>query len=451
MLSRTHGSSPDSSAQQGSLHLCSDEKLWAVKQVSTSNTVFVTKVHDAQAVENDADGDTNMGELDDNTAPNDNADALGNETGNRGITTIAQVKNILELIPVEPSEKSVEYQMLSMVQKAAADVDGEDDDSIEDILSKGHDNTRYSFRELLDNIPAPTMLCCRVAKNVFLIHDPTVQDSSQTVTVRPSHLLTAWKDFTQQCILLGANVDNGVERAQKAASQSSDRTTARFGPVFQHLDAQHEPGKSAVSISDFPSTLMRAILRRFKTRTTPVTDRDNEPAPNLLLDDDWDSEPLAGGWDAEALTATLGRWELQRALRTTESKSIRYDVFFDTHWKDLVPDVWHRFCNVEVLLGQSTPSPFDGLPLPLELYNETVTDEFGVPEGKQCIRVVGAGTSSSTHVLAPGVTAKGVTPGNKTSSNDDTTANSAADDAKNQKKRKWHEKFGAQRSAAVKK
>ncbi|KEF51608.1 uncharacterized protein A1O9_12243, partial [Exophiala aquamarina CBS 119918] len=256
--SRTHAPVTDASAQQGFLHLCSDENVWAVKQVSTSNTVFVTKFCDTYTPENDPDGDIDMRESEDNTLPDSETDALRNMTGNRGITTIAQVKNVLELIPVNPSEKAVEDQILSMVRTIAHADDG-GDDSMEDILSKRRDDTTYSFQELLDNIPAPTTLCCRVAKNLFLIHDPTVRGPAQTSLVRPSLLLSAWKEFTQQCDILDARIE-GPEPA--AATPHPPGHTTTFGSVFQHMNDQHERGNDP-GITDFASTLICAILRRF--------------------------------------------------------------------------------------------------------------------------------------------------------------------------------------------
>lgn len=444
--SRTYASATDASAPQGFLHLCSDEKIWAVKQVSTSNTVFVTKAYDAHTNEKDPDGDIDMRESENSPSPNGEADICGSRTASKGITTIAQVKNILELIPVEPSEKSVEEQILSMVHTVAHANDGQND-SIEDILSKRIDKTTYSFPELLDNIPAPTTLCCRVAKSLFLIHDPSSRVQAQTCSVKPSLLLSAWKEFMQQCIILGTKVD-GPERAT-TLSQSHDHTTT-FGSVFQHMEEQHDHGVGA-SIGDFPGTLVRAILRRFKTRSAPVPDPDNETAANML-DDSWDSEPLTGGWDAEALTLTLGRWELQGIFNNLDTKSLRSDIFLDTHWKDLVPDAWHKFCNVSTLPELSS-GPFHDRPV--EVYKEAVKDEFGIVEEKEFIRIVGTGP------LSPGLESGPVTTANGTASrstgsvpavgtnksSDDTAAATAA--AKNQKKRKWHEKFGAQRNAGA--
>lgn len=377
-----------------------------------------------------------MRESEDNALPDGDTNSFRGKTGDRGVTTIAQVKNVLELIPMESSVKSVEEQILSMVH-TVAHVDDEENDSMEDVLSRSHNNTTYHFQELLDNIPAPTMLCCRVARNLFLIHDPTVQGPPRTSLVKPSLLLSAWKEFTQQCVILGAKIDE-PERATTATSQPPHHTTT-IGVIFQHMDDQHRRGSDS-SISDFPSTLTRAILRRFKTRTAPATDQDNETAASML-DDNWDSEPLAGGWDAEALTLTLGRWELQHVLRKPDGKNIRSDIFLATHWKDQVPDAWHQFCNVNALLEQSGPS--NGVVL--ESFKETVTDEFGIPEEKQFIRVAGTGSSS----YGPGHGGLTAANGPSSTTNKASSNSAAAADAeKNQKKRKWHEKFGAQRAAA---
>jgi hypothetical protein len=441
--SRAHASAIETSAHQGFLHLCSDEKIWAVKQVSTSNTVFVTKAYEAHTNRQDPDGDIDMHQSENNTSPNGETDICGTRPAPRGITTIAQVKNILELIPVEPSEESVEEQILSMIQ-TAAHADDAQNDSSEDILSKTSDKTTYSFQELVDNIPAPTTLCCRVAKSLFLIHDPSSRGSAQTRSVKPSLLLSAWKEFMQQCVILGIKIDR-PERAT-TLSHSHDHTTT-FGSVFQQMEEQHERGIDT-SVGDFPGTLVRAILRRFKTRSAPVPDTDNETAADML-DDDWDSEPLTGGWDAEALTLTLGRWELQSIFHKPDIKSLRSDVFLDTHWKDLVPNAWHKFCNVSTLLEQSS-GPFDGRPV--ETYKEAVKDEFGIVEEKEFIRVVGTGPLSQGLESGPVITANGTSTRSTASapavgtgkSPDDTTAAAAA---KNQKKRKWHEKFGAQRNA----
>ncbi len=56
------------SRKEGFLHLCSDEKVWAVKQISTSNSVHVTRMMSVEEVQRletdrrDGDGDTAMDE-----------------------------------------------------------------------------------------------------------------------------------------------------------------------------------------------------------------------------------------------------------------------------------------------------------------------------------------------------------------------------------------------------
>lgn len=378
------------------------------------------------------------------------------------ITTIAQVKSILELLPVEPSEESVREQLLSMVH-SAVDTNGEDTDPLEEVLSTSHGRPSYSFRQVLDNIPAPSALCCRVAKDLFLIHDPTAQNPSQNtcLSVKGSLLLSAWKEFMQQCVILGCKIGE-LKRAD--ATTTSPSQDATFGSVFQQLDEQHEHGSNA-TINEFPSTLVRAILRRFRTSATPATAPlapEHETAANIL-DDDWNSEPLIGDWDAQGLTVALGQWELQRLLSprldaTTTKKDIRCDSFLDTHWKDLVPDTWHPFCRIDALLDhQSVESKknssndtrhFGGSAL--ELYKQPVKDEFGITEEKEFIRVAGTGPSSmSTLGLdsgAPGATTRPSSGGTASLQASDDAASAAA---KTQKKRKWHEKFGAQRNAAA--
>lgn len=385
------------------------------------------------------------------------------------VSTIAQVKSILELLPVEPSEESVRDHLLSMVHPAL-DPNGEDTDLLEDILSTGHGRISYSFRQVLENIPAPTALCCRVAKDLFLIHDPTAPDRSQNtcLSVKPSLLLSAWKEFMQQCFILGCKIGEPARAAATTATHPQDGT---LRSVFQQLDEQHEHGPKA-PINEFPSTLVRAILRRFKTSPTSATappTPEHETAANML-DENWNSEPLTGGWDAEGLTVALGQWELQRLLSsqldasTTRSKDIRCDSFLDTHWKDLVPDTWHPFCRIDALLDHQTADPKKNmsssnnntrhlgcLPL-LELYKQPVRDEFGITtEEKEFIRVAGTGPSLSTSGLNSGASTATTRPASGgtaslVQASDD--AASAAAAAKTQKKRKWHEKFGAQRNAA---
>ncbi|KAK5046067.1 hypothetical protein LTR84_008524 [Exophiala bonariae] len=432
-----HGSAGATATSEGFLHLCSEEKVWAVKQVSTSNTVFVTKACDAPINDRDLEGDVDMDESEEAPPAEGRDDMSGTGKPSKGVTTIAEVKSILELIPVEPSEDSVQEQMLSMVHALT-------DRSMDVHLSEPHDRTSYSFQEVLDNIPAPTAVCCRVAKNLLLIHDPASSDPARKIcsSAEPSLLLSAWKEFMQQCIILGYKID-----APARAQTHSEPPT--FSTVFQQLEEQHDQGLNATA-GDFPSTLIRAILRRFKTRSILVPKSSLDDMGKDMLDDefDWAAEPLNSGWDAEHLTLKLGEWQLQNLLMPdigstdTSKKDIRTDVFLDTHWKDLVPDSWHPFCSVDALLALMNRTS-----AVVELFKASVPDEFGIPEQKDFIRVAGTGTvqGMGSGIKAISATTTGGDLGRVSA---ETLAAAAA---KNQKKRKWHEKFGAQRNAASKK
>lgn len=441
-------------ASEGHLHLCTEQKTWAVKQVSTSNTVFVTKTFQAPIKDSDPDRDVDMDESEKPTPPEGFNDMDDIGKAHQGITTIAQVKSILELIPVEPSQESVEEQMLWMAYPLT-DINGDNDQSMEARLSNHHNTTLYSFQEILDNIPAPTALCCRVAKTLTLVHLSTTRDSAQKICsyVTTPHLLAAWKEFMQQCVILGYKIDRpdptGVTTSASGARTQGQAPSQRptFGSVFQQLQKQHDDNSNDC-ISDFTSSLVRAILRRFKTRVTRVSNSD-DTGPDMLDDEaDWDGEPLDGGWQAETLTLILGRWQLERLLVQsrgpidTNMKGVRSDNFLDTDWKNLVPDAWHRFCSLDTLLTHVNHD----LTI-VERYMAPVPDEFGIPEQKEFLRAAGAHPLEGLPEGAAAINA----PAANGAAAAKAKVDPASAAANNQKKRKWHEKFGAQRQTALKK
>ncbi|OAL28533.1 hypothetical protein AYO22_02727 [Fonsecaea multimorphosa] len=418
--------------KEGFLHLCTDDKIWAVKQVSTSNSVYVTQTCPPQKQgggggDNDKDGtgDTPMAGAEEQA--NVVRLAMAVAAGSRGgITTKAQVKNVLELIEVKADEREIERRVYDMVPVYH---DVEDDNSP---LDQGHQGgmTRHeavSTRDVVDNIAAPTRLIRDVMRKSFIfgLPQPTTRkgerhDEDMVYLPTPALLLRHWKDFLQQCNISGIH----LEKNDNVLSGKDLRA------VLDGL-AEAEETEAARSLA---LNVTMAILRRF---TDGMEDADVPMLLNLGLslyspDHDRLLSDARLKFNPSLTREMVGRWLLacharrkSSSLSNTSSdisshgagRTMRVDEFL-TEWTQLLPDSWAAECDLTSLI-----SSVDGA--------DTATDGQGV----QVLRFEAAG--SLPHPLA---TSSAAAVGSTTLAKD------AQNQNQNQKKRKWHEKFGAQRS-----
>ncbi|ETI21104.1 hypothetical protein G647_07448 [Cladophialophora carrionii CBS 160.54] len=444
--------------REGFLHLCSDEKLWAVKQVSTSNSVHITQWISAEEMQRqrqadrdgDGDGDTLMTEAEEHAngdgeaTDSSDADRLATAS-NGGITTIAQVKNILELIEVKPAEGDVDGMLREMVP-FCGDAENEDDQLIAGGVSIGASGARLSsgnqssslLHYVFENIPAPTKTIFEAMNRLFVfgisvssgpvvqVADYGQQHQERSVTLfipTTSLLLKCWRVFMQQCAISEVHLDGraGVE------------CTALHGLLAEIVDAS---GSKSNPEADLQTNVIVAILRHLSLDAgdyARYARADNLSIPRFHLPPDSDLDRLLEelpGKDDDANDATtaatrghssrlrldpgktrdlVGHWMLRSLRGDTQPISLAQ---FLSQWTDLLPESWTRECDARALVSGSPEW-------------EIGEDAHGEEVLRRCL-------SSGRDGASNGVQAARV-------------------ESQARKKGKWHEKFGAQRTAALKK
>ncbi|EXJ74965.1 uncharacterized protein A1O5_01661 [Cladophialophora psammophila CBS 110553] len=445
----------EEAGREGFLHLCTDDKIWAVKQVSTSNSVYVTQTcsrpHEPPRQghgerDSNRDGDTPMtgaeeAQANSNGAISHDVDELTVADSRRGgITTKAQVKNILELIEVEPDGREVETRILDMVPVYH---DPDDDADLLDQDGLGNERGLHglksvSLRDVLDDIPAPTRLIQDTMRKsfIFALSQPTTQKSEEPrgVVYIPTAtlLLRRWREFLQQCTISGVNLEknDGVLLGKDLRAVLDELKAA---------EATDEGGSLALNVT-------AAILRRFTHAVEDGSDAVLRDLPTLLdpdlsLDSVNEEHPLSTRLklNPDLSRELVGRWLLLSHARKQASslpdspephgqrRIIRLDDFVN-EWAQLLPDSWAVQCDVASLI-----SSIDGV--------DVIRDGEGVEVLKfasshHASEAAGAASSQLPFFAAGGGGGGGGGVGLSKDAQ-----------SQNQKKRKWHEKFGAQRSA----
>ncbi|KIW98171.1 uncharacterized protein Z519_01755 [Cladophialophora bantiana CBS 173.52] len=436
---------------EGFLHLCTDDKIWAVKQVSTSNSVYVTQTcyrpHEPPLLghgekDRDRDGDTSMTGAEEaqaisNGAISHDVDELTVADGRRGgITTKAQVKNVLELIEVEPDGREVERRILDMIP-VYHDTDDDADLLDQDGLGNGrslHGLESVSLKDVLDNIPAPKRLIQDTMRKWFIFALPqlTTQKSErprEAVYIPTTTLLLRhWREFLQQCTISGINIEknDGVLRGKDLRAMLDE---------LKEAEATDEGRSLALNVTV-------AILRRFTHAVEDGSDTVHRDLPTLLdpnlsLDSVDEEHPPSARlkFNPNLSRELVGRWLLLSHARKQASslpdsleshgqgRIIRLDNFVN-EWAQLLPDSWAVQCDVPRLI-----SSIHGV--------DVIKDGEGVEvltfaSGHPASEAAGASSSHLPFFAAGGDGGVGL---------------SKDAQSQNQKKRKWHEKFGAQRSA----
>ncbi|KIV93647.1 hypothetical protein PV10_04843 [Exophiala mesophila] len=425
---------PSNTLTEGHLHLCSDDKVWAVKQVSTSNSVHVTQtcpsiIRKGTSSNGDVHMDIDM-DIDTYSDPNQN----------REITAIAQVKNVLELIPVEPDLAAIELQIRSLIPYST---DPTADDTYTISRPRPSSSNPVTLNQILQDIAAPRRSILSIATKLFLcLSDTNKSINSKSVTIpTPTRLLSAWQDFIQVCNIRGIHIDS-----DKATDHSIK--SEKFGSIFAEMDSDAE----ADSISNSPTTthidILRAILRRFRALPPPESTATQAPDPEDLVDKAWETIPVQGDWNAEDLTLTIGQWILQAAQTqpndTTSAVGLPAQSFIEK-WSHLVSETWTSYCQIPVLV---TRAKQNGVEIEISKISQT---KDGAESIEEVIRITqqqnqlhhtgaglfGVGNKSTSHgksVLASGAL---------TASAAKAATGSAETDSK---KRKWHDKFAAMRN-----
>ena len=417
------------SGKEGFLHLCTEDRVWGMKQVSTSNSVYVARTISAEEAGNERDGrrvenengDAEMLEPEDQDASSDNhpSPAIPPQpevtVSATGITRIAQVKSILELISIpSPTKDSIETQLRALVPIFA-------DNETEGTLHSGTNPPPISMNYLFSNIPAPLDIVTEAARRLFVFEnkDPSNAaeddeqgrgDQSPSFTAKaniPSNslLLKCWTSFTSQCDISGLKLD------RKDGIESSELMT-----TFREMsDATSDPSEGALI-----QNVTLAILRHVATQATNETHWIRDTLHADQRDHDYDHNPnLKLILDPSLTAETIGTFLILLPLRVFGSPlsdlHLSVDETISTQsflagWRKLLPDSWAGVCDVETLISG------------VEEW-EIVTDRLG----EEVIRreAVGRYGKERLEKKERPLVVKG------------------------KGKAKWHEKFGKQRSEAA--
>lgn len=359
-------------------------------------------------------------------------DTYSNPTPIRGITSIAQVKNVLELLPVEPDLAAIEQQIKSM---APYTTDSTSDETYPISRPSPNFPIPVTINQILDNIAAPRQSILTLATRLFLCLSNTDQSSaSKTVTIlTPTRLLSAWQDFTEVCNIRGAHVDSGkpTDHTDKDAGTNPET----FGPIFAEMISDDSESRSNSRTTHID--VLRAILRRFKCPppgSTTLQERD----PEDLMDKDWESVPIQGGWDAKGLTLTIGQWILQaaQAQPTDASNTPHLPVQnFVEKWSRLVPEAWASYCQVPALLAHANQN---GIVVEISKMTQNAIEPESMQEIISIVQQQPGGDKSHSNAAVESGSGSS-TPAAK--------ASAAPPSATDIKKRKWHDKFAAMRNA----
>ncbi|KIW11774.1 hypothetical protein PV08_09046 [Exophiala spinifera] len=390
------------STSQGYLHLCTKEKMWAVKQVSTSNSVYVTESTSTgtageqrskrRKIEQDEDEAEQM------DVDHEQRRRQKDETGE--MTAVAQVKNILELVDVDTDAGQVESMVRNMLPPYQ-DADADDDD--EEIGRNTDSDTNVRVEDMLHGIPAPDKAILDAARRLFVFALAKGGDDEPALYMPTSSLLLrAWKSLMQAYTL----------SAHKA---EWDDVGTWLGPVLDDMRRDSDDENDSALLT----AVAMACVRRLAVLQV---DADSQPAETFI------TMPEIVGWDGSGGCAVVGQWllkSLQRGNRPKAAQAVSVEAF-KQEWEQMLPDSWAKECNV-VSLIKSTPGV------------EIVTDDQGEEVFKfpTTTALDGSGRIAGTNKIAVGPALAPPT--------------TAVADVRAQKKRKWHEKFGAQRNAVTKK
>ena len=366
-------------------------------------------------------------------------DTYSDPNRNRAITAIAQVKNVLELIPIEPDFAAIELQIRSLIPYST---DPTADYTYTISRTRPSSSNPVTLNDILQDIAAPRRSILSIATKLFLC----LSDTNKSVTIpTPTHLLSSWQDFIQVCNIRGIHIDSDKPTDHSIESE-------KIGSIFAEMDTDAE----ADSISNSPTTttthinILRAILRRFRPLSPPESTATQTPDPEDLVDKAWETLPAQGDWNAEDLTLTIGQWILQAAQTqpndTTSAVGLPAQTFIEK-WSHVVPETWTSYCQIPVLV---TRAKQNGIEIEISKISQTKDGAESIEE--EIIRIV-----QNQHQRRPGgaglfsVGDKSTSNGKNGSASSGASTASAAKAATgsaetDSKKRKWHDKFAAMRN-----
>lgn len=293
-----------SSNQEGNLHLCTNDKAWLVKQVSTSNSIYLTR----------SEG------VDVNSTDTQNEGTTGNI-----ITAYAKPSSILELHSIKEADSNAVAethlrQLLPVLTSSTQIIQ----------------QSQFSKQQLYSEIPAPRNSILQALGQNCVIELPWSMPAGpytrgnrhdvKAYIPEPSLLLETWRGIVEVATISELNIMGNLEadilleaftEAEDAASQSQNILKATARAMFER-DGYFE----SIGI----------ITRGLR----------------------WDVQDNMNEMD-------LARWVGNMLLKEAQVKTnttIQREQF-ESQWEDAVPAYLAKYCSAEVL-GQSCTVQNDG-------------------------------------------------------------------------------------------
>ncbi|KAK5083776.1 hypothetical protein LTR05_006281 [Lithohypha guttulata] len=291
--------------KEGHLHLCSNDKAWLVKQVSTSNSVYVTRTSKTPPDEDDLI-----------------ADATTDTCG--GITAFAKPTNTLELhaVPASRSDMIANEQLARLIP------------TIHDASQVGSagKTSKYSVSQLHEHIPAPATVITQVLSrrcvfqlpwsmsNSNISNDVTTESpqGAKAYISSPKLLLETWTRLFEAATMSDTKITGDLE---------ADMLLEGFSDIEDLMDSSAGDVYKAIAKTMFERDGYFVALALIK-KATNVGEKDTI------------NEMETARW--------VGNVILQVHDSQTGGTGIEKESF-EKQWEDAVPTGWVKYCSVEVL------------------------------------------------------------------------------------------------------
>ena len=283
----------ESQTKEGSLHLCTNDKSWLVKQVSTSNSVYVARTSLAFPVEDD-DGDEPMDGL------------LGRIQ--TGLTAFAKPGNVLELHPIP----SATYQAVAVehLMQLVPTIN-----RVKDIDLVGR-KVHHSIQRLYDHIPAPRSAISKELAEQCVFEAADVGAYIPTANL----MLDTWRKLIEAATIAGTKI---------TASLDTDALLDSIPDVDDIAD-------NGDAINICKNVAKRMFEHGGYLEALGIIVRSSNETNEL----DMLNEMEISRW--------VGNLILKAARQGGDGGKVEKDAF-EKRWEDAVPAAWVRYCSAEVL------------------------------------------------------------------------------------------------------
>lgn len=370
--------------KEGNLHLCSDKKAWLIKQVSTSNSVYVTRASNllGHEAEREGDGDHTMSNGQEHEA----------SASNPGITAISKPTSILELYPVPATnhETTISEHLHHLIPTISS-------------ATLQPTTSQYSLRDLHNHIPAPTSMIRQILarKCVFELPWSSPQLSASDPFGMKSNSIETRTGGRAYIPTVKLVLDTWLKINE--AATISDTEIAGDLEADMLLDAFPGDDNPSNGSDDVYKAIAKRMFEKdgyFVALGLIIKAKDTHAKDKLHV---VEMSRWVGNTILEMHSALDGNGTLDKEA-------------FEEQWENAVPAAWVKYCSVEILASACKVTR-DG-------------------EGKELV-------SWQLFTAETGATPSA---GKQENGTKPAPAAAAAPAASTKGKRKWHEKFAAQRN-----